>query len=383
MFSRRNTWIVCSLLLACSAALCQEPAAEPEQSDPYAVPEGTSAELTKFIQNLMQQPPPTPQAREKVIAAMLEASGKILAAKPTPDEAEFAVYVKTNFTRKIEQLQAFAKQLKAAGRADLARQVRAGILRRQLAASVRGPAAGAANNLGKQIDEIKKFLAEGPLTGAGVNLAMEAAQAAEMVGDTRLAADAYGSFAKMFAASKNGRIAAMAKTMEGVVRRLTLLGKEMKVEGTILGGGKLDWSKYRGRVVLVDFWATWCGPCLQQIPVMKKNYELYRDQGFEIIGISLDDDRERLEGFVTGEKIPWPIVFGEDGPSPTVNYYAVMSIPQMILVDKSGKVVSLEARGPELGRQLEKLLGPAKKKEAGEKKSKKSTLPASDKKNRQ
>jgi len=122
------------------------------------------------------------------------------------------------------------------------------------------------------------------------------------------------------------------------------------------------WDALKGTVVVLEFWATWCGPCVQEIPNMKKNYELYHDKGFEIVGLSCDHKLEDLEKFVKERKIPWAIVFGDGKPSPTVSYYGIMGIPTMILVGKDGKVLSLNARGEELNKELEKLLGPVEEK---------------------
>jgi hypothetical protein len=90
---------------------------------------------------------------------------------------------------------------------------------------------------------------------------------------------------------------------------------------------------------------------------------LYHDRGFEVVGISLDTKPERVAAFIKRYEIPWTTLYGPDEKSvgwdhPLAVKYGITSIPNVLLTDKSGKVVSLRARGPELGRLLEKLLGP-------------------------
>lgn len=351
---------------AAEAAEQEKPAEEP---DPYAVPEGTPAELVKFVQGILSKRPPNAEAQAKAIAAIREASGRILAGEPNDAEAQLAVQWNTMFATSVEELEALAEKLKEAGKTKLLRQVRGAVLGRQLREVTRGAGDESKKRLGELVEEVKKHLAEGPLGRSDVSLALNAGRAVEASGNTELAAETYATLAKLLAASEDETIAKLGKTMEGIGRRLNLVGKEMEVEGIILGGEKFDWSKYRGKVVLVDFWASWCGPCVREVPNMKDIYAQYHDRGFDIVGISLDRSREQLEAFLKEKQIPWTILYKDEERSPTIAYYGVMAIPAMILVDKDGKVVSTRARGEQLRTELEKLLGPAEeqdKTEAGQ-----------------
>jgi thiol-disulfide isomerase/thioredoxin len=111
-------------------------------------------------------------------------------------------------------------------------------------------------------------------------------------------------------------------------------------------------------VVLVDFWATWCGPCVEEIPNLKRLYEKYHQAGFEVIGVSLDNTAAELTGFIKDRKLPWPSILDRDNaPEESLaDAYGVSSIPLAILVGPDGRVVSTNARGAELERLLRDLL---------------------------
>ena len=113
-----------------------------------------------------------------------------------------------------------------------------------------------------------------------------------------------------------------------------------------LDGKPISLADYRGKVVLLDFWAVWCGPCLGEIPRIKAVYEKYRDKGFDVIGVSLDEDAAVLREFIKEKEMPWRQIFdGQGWSGQLVQQYGVRSIPAPFLIDREGKVISVKARG--------------------------------------
>ena len=221
----------------------------------------------------------------------------------------------------------------------------------------------------KLIDDIAAFIREGEPTQERVELATTPPELLAQLGDNELAAKALETFAVAFESRKDDRVADLVAQLRATGRRYGLVGKPMELKAKTVDGADFDVKSLKGKVVLVDFWATWCGPCMQEMPHVRELYEGYNKKGFEVVGISLDHKREVLQAFLASEKLPWVQIYadaeGDAGwGNPVAKHYGISAIPTAILIGKDGNVISLNAVGRELDRLLEKELGAPEKKPA-------------------
>jgi len=148
------------------------------------------------------------------------------------------------------------------------------------------------------------------------------------------------------------------KKAVGALSRLDLKGRVLELSGSGLDGKPIDLASYRGQVVAVFFWATWCVPCTDDLPKIRELYEEFHPKGFEIIGVNLDHSSSDVGPYLQQNKVTWPQIHEPGGleTSPPAVKFGIATVPTMFLLDKSGKVLSRAATVPELKGQLETLL---------------------------
>jgi thiol-disulfide isomerase/thioredoxin len=216
------------------------------------------------------------------------------------------------------------------------------------------------HELGELLEEISAGLAETAPDQRIVRLATEAAVVAERHGETRWAVRVYRRLAAMFSQIPEPGAVAWGAVLEGSARRLDLPGNELILQGTTVDGQAFDWSRYRGDVVLVEFFASWCKDCRLDMPAIRENYQRYHDRGFEVVSISIDENRQDLQRYLDEAALPWTVLLDDPKAGPEKSpsaYYGVFSVPQMILVGRDGKVISLPVGAEQLDNELKNLFG--------------------------
>ena len=347
-----------------------EEKAEEKKEDPYAIPEGASLEELQEFQQSLKRPrsaagiPKYYGAIVKVTTLIMDKADDKVAVKAA-DQKLSALQMLARFDREYdgESANDFAKTLLKDDREQVKLVGRTHTLRTQAtrAASMKP------EKRNEMIEEIFALIKTQGGTRKTLLLARSVADSlARSPKTVAESAKIYKRVAPMFASAEDKTLQRYGPKMEGAARRIGLVGNSIELKGKLEDGADFDWAKYEGKVVLVDFWATWCGPCVREVPNMKKNYAAYHDRGFEIIGINMDrvTSRKKVDEFIETHDLPWNHIMGTEDENgwdhPLATHYGVMAIPTQMLVGRDGKVLSLSARGKGLDKQLEELLGPAK-----------------------
>ena len=178
------------------------------------------------------------------------------------------------------------------------------------------------------------------------------ASAASVAGEFAIAKSVYDALLERF-----GDNAPLRSKVKDDLARLEMVGKPApNLPLRDRAGVAFKLSDYHGKYVLVDFWATWCAPCVAELPALQTTYKTYKDRGFEVVSISLDETTAPLNDFLKTHAMPWRQVHNASAGGDLVEAFGVNAIPATFLIDPNGKVVRLELRGSALPKALGALL---------------------------
>ena len=163
----------------------------------------------------------------------------------------------------------------------------------------------------------------------------------------------YNNLTQEVKASYPGQL--LAKKIE-TLKDINVGGFAPDIDLTAPDGKQIKLSSLRGKYVLLDFWASWCGPCLAEVPNVKAIYDEYKDKGFEIYGVSLDEDKAAWENAIEKHSLNWVHVSSLKGwECPVAKRYNVTGIPRMYLLDKEGRIIAMDLRGEALKEKVASL----------------------------
>jgi thiol-disulfide isomerase/thioredoxin len=214
-----------------------------------------------------------------------------------------------------------------------------------------------AKNQEKWLADLQAFVTKYPKSPDAAEALLQLGMYLEFVGKVDDATKWYQQLVTGFPKAESTPKAA------GALRRLTAVGKPMRLRGANIQGGLVDLAdpSYRGKVVLIHYWATWCEPCKADMVLLKDLYAKRHNQGFEIIGVCLDDKEADAKRYLAENRFPWKHIHEPGGlDSRLANEMGVMTLPIMLLVDQKSNVAHHNIHvGPEIEAELAKLIPPS------------------------
>lgn len=262
-----------------------------------------------------------------------------------------------NFPQGVERLEQLQKTLTdAKADDDLIAHAVFQRMWAEYAVSQKAPGADAAKLQEKWLTDLQGFVGQYPKSADTAEALLQLGMYQEFVGKSEEAIKWYQQLVTNFPKANP------AEKANGALRRLGSVGKPIALRGNDIQGGAIDLAgpQYRGKVVLVQYWATWCGPCKDDMVLLKDFYAKKGGRDFEIIAVCLDNDPATAKQYLAQNKFPWKHISepgGLDGR--LANEMGVMTLPLMILVDQKGNVANQNVHVAELDSELAKLAKPA------------------------
>ncbi|MEQ8788573.1 MAG: TlpA disulfide reductase family protein [Pirellulaceae bacterium] len=333
------------------------------ERNPYLAPPGSSeGELVEYLLDMADKPRVI-QERPGFSDAVIEAAERMLAMDAKPNYKRLAILSKLRTLHRLaafgdakadERLADYVDELKEHEDAKVAAEVR--FLRLERAAINCDDLPQ--EKVAELLAELKTFFEEEKrLEEQHLRIASNTVRAINRIDDDDAREKHFAEFGKLFAASPNKQLASYGKklTKSPGEAESDLVGKELELTGLTSLGVPFDWKSYRGKVVIVDFWATWCGHCIREMPHVRELHKKLNDKGFEVVGVSLDKDLDALAKFLEENDVPWENLQGDETQA-LAQKYGIRGIPTMMLIDRDGKVVAVSHQVGSLAGKAEELL---------------------------
>jgi thiol-disulfide isomerase/thioredoxin len=203
----------------------------------------------------------------------------------------------------------------------------------------------------KWLHNLKEYVAHYPRSSDAAEAMLQLGTAEEFAGEEEEAKNWYKQIVENFPKSSSAAKAA------GAIARLDSVGKRLSLKGTSLTGKTVDLASFRKKAVLIQYWATWCGPCKDDMQQIKDALAKYGKDGFAVISISLDNNKDDVTAYLKSHSLPWTHIYEPGGlDSRLANELGVLTLPTMLLIDPEGKVVNRGINAAEIERELKALM---------------------------
>jgi peroxiredoxin len=240
------------------------------------------------------------------------------------------------YPKGAERLKSISRKLeRTPADADLAAYVEFRSLSAEYALALQAPNPDFPKIQAAWLENLERFVTQHPKTPDSADAMLQLGMAQEFAGQDDKAKSWYRQIAEVAEGTP------AAKKAAGAIRRLDSVGKSINLVGRSTGGEQVDLANYKGKYVLVQYWATWCAPATVELAELKRLQAKYATQGFAIIGVSLDTTRDPLDSYLANNPLSWPQLFESGGlDSRYANEMGILTLPTMILIDDSGRVIN-------------------------------------------
>ena len=287
---------------------------------------------------------------EKLVVATKDKEERENWVRQFADTISAAIQAK-EFSAGADRLKLFQDKLQKSGDTNGAAYVRYRHMSAVYSKSLEDPDADFAKIQEDWLKQLEDFVKKYPKAEDAADAMLQLALAQEFAGKEDDARKWYKRIISDFPS------VALSKKAQGAIRRLDSVGKTISFSGRSIDGRTVNLASYKGKVVLLHYWATWCEPCKQDLTVLKNMHAKYGKNGFTLVGVSLDSERSAVDDYVRSSRLPWAQLYEEGGlDSRLANELGILTLPAMILFDKQGRVVSRNIHTGELDAELGKLL---------------------------